>query len=254
MAVLDGTWWSAWWGAMTWWLVAFAGLVVLAVLVVRRAVKRIGRTVEEPHYLPLYLDNDAVMDVFSMRNHRSALRKEVEERNVRNTGCLAAIPVLSLMFQLTGDRTTEIVAKYVDESKPIQVIGLLLSVLERGDGLAKVRLREKSREKSTVTPNRALLGAGVTDDVVLSEIGEFVMITGRFEAQDPQGETLVMRAPYGDGEQSAHLRVVLRPAGLRPPGRQLPEGQFQAHCLGKVTTWRPDTREVVLQYPVAVFQ
>ncbi|MGW1806377.1 hypothetical protein [Streptomyces sp. NPDC002078] len=251
MAVLDGTWWSAWWGAMIWWLAAFAGLLVLAVLVVRRALVRIRRTPEDPHYLPLYLDNDAVMDVFKMRNHQAALRKEVEERNVRNTGCLAAIPVLSLMFQLTGDRTTEIVAKYVEDSQPIQVIGLLLSVLRRGDGLAQVRLGQDS---ATVTPNRALLGAGVTSDVVLSEIGEFVMITGRFEAQDPQGETLVMRAPYGDGERSARLRVVLRPAGLRPPGRQLPEGQFRAHCLGKVTTWRPDTREVVLQYPVAVFQ
>ncbi|MEV6053075.1 hypothetical protein [Streptomyces sp. NPDC052107] len=251
MAVLDGTWWSAWWGAMTWWLAAFAGLLVLTVLFVRRALVRMRKTPEDSHYLPLYLDNDAVMDVFKMGNRRSALRKEVEERNVRNTGCLAAIPVLSLMFQLTGDRTTEIVAKYVEDSQPIQVIGLLLSVLERGDGLAQVRLRQT---KATVRPNSALLGAGVTSEVVLSEIGEFVMITGRFEAQETQGDTLVMRALYGDGEQSAHLRVVLRPAGLRPPGRQLPEGQFQAHCLGKVTTWRPDTREVVLQYPVAVFQ
>jgi hypothetical protein len=251
VAVLDGTWWSAWWGAMTWWLAAFAGLLVLAVLFVRRAVVRMRKTPEDSHYLPLYLDNDAVMDVFKMGNHRSALRKEVEERNVRNTGCLAAIPVLSLMFRITGDRTTEIVAKYVEDSQPIQVIGLLLSVLQRGDGLAQVRLRQ---HKATVRPNGALLRAGVTSDVVLSEIGEFVMITGRFEAQESEGDTLVMRAPYGDGEQSAHLRVVLRPAGLRPPGRQLPEGQFQAHCLGKVTTWRPDTREVVLQYPVAVFQ
>ncbi|MEW2160177.1 hypothetical protein AB0950_33655 [Streptomyces sp. NPDC007189] len=252
MAVLDGTWWSAWWSAMVWWLVAFAGLAVLVVLAVRSVLRRLGEKAEEPHYLPLYLDNDAVMDVFKMRNHQSALRKEVEERNVRNTGWLAAIPVLSWMFQLTGDRATEIVAKYVKESEPIQVIGLLLSVLQRGDGLAQVRLREDS---ATVRPNRALLAAGVTNDVVLSEIGEFVMITARFEAQDAEGDTLVMRASYGDGEQSAHLRVVLRVGGLRPSGnRTLPEGQFRAHCLGKVTTWRPDTREVVLQYPVAVFQ
>ncbi|MFG3206840.1 hypothetical protein [Streptomyces sp. NPDC048192] len=252
MAVLDGTWWSAWWGAMVWWLVAFAGLATLVVLGVRSVLKRLGKRAEEPHYLPLYLDNDAVMDVFKMRNHQSALRKEVEERNVRNTGWLATIPVLSWMFQLNGDRATEIVAKYVKESEPIQVIGLLLSVLQRGDGLARVRLQERP---ATVRPNRALLAAGVTDTVVLSEIGEFVMITGRFEAEDTVGDNLVMRAPYGDGDQSAHLRVVLRVGGLRPSGnRKLPEGQFRAHCLGKVTTWRPDTREVVLQYPVAVFQ
>ncbi|MFI2203981.1 hypothetical protein ACH47Z_24995 [Streptomyces sp. NPDC020192] len=252
MAVLDGTWWSAWWGAMVWWLVAFAGLLVLGVRVVRRALRRLRKTPEDPHYLPLYLDNDAVLDVFKLGNYRSALRREVEVRNVRNTGCLASIPLVSLMFQLSGDRTTEIVAKYVEESEPISVIGLLLSVLRRGDGLVRVRLRRD--EPGAVTPNRALLGAGAAGEVVLSEIGEFVMVTGRFEAEDSRGDTLVMRAPYGDGGQSAHLRVVLRVDGLRSPGRQLPEGQFQAHCLGKVTTWRPDTREVVLQYPVAVFQ
>ncbi|MFG2118854.1 hypothetical protein [Streptomyces sp. NPDC048710] len=251
MAVLDGTWWSAWWGAMTWWLAAFAGLLVLAVLVVRQALRRARKAPEDPNYLPLYLDNDAVMGLFKMGNYRSALRREVEERRVRNTGCLAVIPLVSLLFQLTGGRTTEVVAKYVENSEPISVIGLLLSVLQRGDALVRVRLR---RESGTVTPNRALLAHAAEDEVVLSEIGEFVMITGRFEAQGTQGETLVMRAPYGDGEQAAHLRVVLRVEGLRTPDRQLPEGEFQAHCLGKVTSWRSGTREVVLQYPVAVFQ
>lgn len=117
--------------------------------------------------------------------------------------------------------------------------------------LVRVRLR---RDSGTVTPNRALLADAAADEVVLSEIGEFVMITGRFEAQGSRGETLVMRAPYGDGEEAAHLRVVLRVEGLRTPDRLLPEGEFQAHCLGKVTSWRSGTREVVLQYPVAVFQ
>ncbi|MQY35521.1 hypothetical protein SRB17_34990 [Streptomyces sp. RB17] len=251
MAVLDGTWWSAWWGAMTWWLVGFAGLLVLAVLVVRQALGRIRKVPEDPNYLPLYLDTDAVMGLFKMGNYRSALRREVEERRVRNTGCLAVIPLVSLLFQLSGDRTTEVVATYVEQAEPISVLGLLLSVLQRKDALAQVRLRPGS---ATVTPNRALLGTGVAGEVALSEIGEFVMINGRFEAQGAHGETLVMRAPYGDGAQSAHLRVVLRVDGLRTADRQLPEGQFQAHCLGKVTTWRPDTREVVLQYPVAVFQ
>jgi hypothetical protein len=60
--------------------------------------------------------------------------------------------------------------------------------------------------------------------VPLSETGEFVMVTGRFEAGDGRGETL------------------------------LPEGPFQAHCLGEVASWDPVAREAVLRYPVAVFR
>ncbi|SED21228.1 hypothetical protein SAMN05216532_3812 [Streptomyces sp. 2231.1] len=91
-------------------------------------------------------------------------------------------------------------------------------------------------------------------EVPLSEIGEFVMVTGRFEAGDRREATLVMRAPYGDGGPAARLRVVLRADGLLTPDRELPEGQFQAHCLGKVTSWDPRARQIVLQYPVAVFR
>lgn len=243
---------------MVWWLAALAGLLVLGGLALRRGIARLGKGSEERSYLPLYLDNDAVMGLFKMGNYKSALRKEVEERRIRNAGCLAVIPLVSLLFKVTGGSSTEVVAKYVEKSEPISVIGLLLSVLRRGDALVEVRLRAAG---GTVTPNRALLrelaataGAGPAGSVPLSEIGEFVMVTGRFEARGPRGETLVMRAPYADGGPAAHLRVVLRGDGLLTPDRELPEGQFQAHCLGKVTSWDPEAREVVLQYPVAVFR
>ncbi|WP_158692699.1 hypothetical protein [Streptomyces roseochromogenus] len=258
MAVLDGTWWSVWWGAMVWWLAAFAGLLVLAALALRRGLGRLGRPAEDPSYQPLYLDNDAVMGLFKMGNYKSAMRREVEERRMRNAGCLAAIPLLSLLFKVTGGSSTEVVAKYVESSEPISVIGLLLSVLRRKDALVEVEL---GRNSGTVTPNhvlsRKLAGsgapAGAAREVVLTEIGEFVMVTGRFEAVAARGETLVMRAPYGDGESSAYLRVVMRGDGLRRPDRKLPGGQFPAHCLGKVTSWDPEARESVLEYPIAVF-
>ncbi|MFI9809303.1 hypothetical protein ACIHEJ_33985 [Streptomyces sp. NPDC052301] len=259
MAVLDGTWWSAWWGAMTWWLAALAGLLVLAGYALRRGIAQLRKGPQDPNYLPLYLDNDAVMGLFKMGNYRTALRKEVEERRIRNAGCLAVIPLVSLLFKVTGGSSTEVVAKYVEKSEPISVIGLLLSVLRRGDALVEVRLRP---DAGTVTPNRALVrelargsaGGVPAPAVPLSEIGEFVMVTGRFERRGPRGDTLVMRAPYGDGGPAAHLRVVLRGDGLLTPDRALPEGQFQAHCLGKVTSWDPEAREIVLQYPVAVFR
>ncbi|MFJ9814156.1 hypothetical protein ACIRU3_02595 [Streptomyces sp. NPDC101151] len=256
MAVLDGTWWSVWWGAMAWWLAAFAGLVVLGVF----AVLRLHRLRRHPvgRGLPVYLDNAAVMDLYKMGNHTAALRKEVEERRSRTIGCLAVIPLVSLLFRVKGGSEEGTFVKYVQKSEPIMVIGLLLSVLESQDALVEVRLRTRG---GTVTPNRALVrelarrqaDEDPADGVVLSEIGEFVMVTGRFEAQGGGGETLVMRAPYREGEAFAHLRVVLRREGLRRANKELPGGQFQAHCLGKVTSWDPRSREAVLEQPIAVF-
>ncbi|MEV0186361.1 hypothetical protein AB0I54_45170 [Streptomyces sp. NPDC050625] len=257
MAVLDGTWWSAWWGSMVWWLAAFVGVLVLAWNAVRRVLRR-RRTGTDPNYLPLYLDNDAVMNLYEMGNYKAAMRREVEERRIRNAGCLAVIPFLSLLFKVVGRTSTEVVAKYVEESKPMSVIGLLLSILKSKDGLVEVRLWPAPR---TVTPNSALVteldrrkAAGdPSGEVALSSIGEFVMVTARFEAQGGSGETLVMRAPYEEGELSAHLRVVLRREGLHRANKELPTGQFQAHCLGKVTSWDAHARDVALEHPIAVF-
>jgi hypothetical protein len=257
VAVLDGMWWSAWWGSMVWWLAGFAGLVVLAGYALRRVLAKRGSG-PSPNYLPLYLDNDAVMNLYEMGNYKAAMRREVETRRIRNAGCLAAIPFVSLAFKVFGRTSIEEIYKYVEESKPMSVIGVLLSVLRSKDGLVEVRLR---RSTGTVTPNRALVreldrreaDEGPSGEVVLSEIGEFVMVTARFEAQGGSGETLVMRAPYGDGDVSARLRVVLRREGLQRANKELPTGQFQAHCLGKVTSWDAQDRDVVLEHPIAVF-
>lgn len=242
---------------MAWWLAGFAGLVVLAGYAVRRVLKKRGSG-PSPNYLPLYLDNDAVMNLYEMGNYRAAMRREVEERRIRSAGGLAVIPFVSLLFKVFGSTSTEVISKYVEESKPMSVIGLLLSVLRSKDGLVEIRLR---RHTGTVTPNRALVteldrreaDEGPSGEVVLSEVGEFVMVTARFEAQGGSGETLVMRAPYGDGELSACLRVVLRREGLQRANKELPTGQFQAHCLGKVTSWDAQDHDVVLEHPIAVF-
>jgi hypothetical protein len=242
---------------MVWWLAGFACLVVLAGYAVRRVPRRRAGGAD-PNYLPLYLDKDAVMNLYEMGNYKAAMRREVEERRSRSAGFLAVIPFMPLLSKVFGRTTHEVISKYVEESKPMSVIGLLLSVLRSKDGLVEVELR---RRPGTVAPNRALLtdldrrGAdeGPAGEVLLSEIGEFVMVTARFEAQGGSGETLVMRAPYGDGELSAHLRVVLRREELQRADKELPTGQFRALCLGKVTSWDAQDRDVVLEHPIAVF-
>lgn len=259
MAVTDGAWWSAWWEWMVWWLAALAGLATLAVLTVRRLLGRPRRhRVERAGLSPLYLDNEAVLDLYQFGNHAAALKKEVEERHNRSMGWTARVPLLSLIFTGKQDSSQEVFVKYLQEAKPISVIGMLLSVFEREDALVHVHLRT-----GTLAPNRALLreltghgeGQGPADRVVLSEVGEFAMVDGRFEeVPGSGGDIRVMRAAYSDGERSAHLRVVLRGEGLRRPDERLPRGQFRALCLGKVTSWDPENQETILEHPIAVFR
>jgi hypothetical protein len=260
VAVTDGAWWSEWWGWMIWWLVAAAGLATLVVY----GVGRLAARQDQPpgrKYSPLYLDDKAVIDTYRFGNHTAALERAVEERRSRTTGLLASLPVVS-WFTAKRDSSQEVFVSYIQKGEPISVAGMLLSVFEREDAIVHVRLRS-----GTVTPNRALARElalrdqyedptddGLDDGLPLSEIGEFVMVEARFEAIMEDDETRIMRAEYTDGERTAHLRVVLRPDGLRRADKRLPPGQFQAHCLGKVTSWNPATRETVLEHPIAVFR
>ncbi|MCH0565966.1 MULTISPECIES: hypothetical protein [unclassified Streptomyces] len=257
MAVTEGAWWSAHWGWMVWWLLGAAGLLTLAGLATWRLV---GRSAPEgdwavDRYSPLYLDNEAVIDQYKLGSQRAALRQEVEERRSRTFGWLAWLPFLS-GSGAHGKSGQDMFVKYVEEKEPISVIGMLMSAFKRADALVEVDMGE-----GTLVPNRRLISrfagriqAGEAVDVALTDLGAFVMIEGQFKAEDGDGETLVMRAPYGGGPPRAHVLVVLRRDGLRRPDKQLPKGVFRAHCLGKVTSWDPDTRETIVERPLAVFQ
>ncbi|WP_161310211.1 hypothetical protein [Streptomyces sp. SID3212] len=241
---------------MAWWLAAAVGLVTLAVLAVRRLSARRRRRLGRASYSPLYLDDEAVEDHYKFGNHTAALEKAVEERRSRSVGLWASLPVVS-WFTAKRDSSQEVFVSYIQESEPISVVGMLLSVFEREDAIVHVRLRS-----GTVTPNRALVrelarrerDEGHADGVTLSEIGEFVMVEAKFESLPGDDKAQIMKAVYRDGERTAHLRVVLRADRLRSADKQLPSGQFQARCLGKITSWNPATGETVLEHPIAVFR
>lgn len=260
MAVTESVWWSEWWGWMVLWLVAAAGLLALVGGAVTGLVRRVRRERREravplPSLSPIYLDSEAVMDHYKFGNHTEALTKAVEERRSLTAGIMASLPFASWLSANRG-RTKEVFVSYVQESEPISVVGLLLSVFRREDALVDVQLLPDAVH---VTPNAALTaqldrGDGTVDDLVtLTEIHDFVMVGGRFKAESVSGRTLVMRAAYSDGERTAHLRVKMRREGVLAPGKKLPEGQFRAICLGKVTSWDPQTQETLLERPIAVF-
>jgi hypothetical protein len=250
-------WWSEWWGWMVLWLVAAAGLLTLVGGAVARFLRRVRRVrgVPLPSLSPIYLDSEAVMAHYKFGNHTEALTKAVEERRSLTAGIMASLPFASWL-SANRESTKEVFVSYVKESEPISVVGLLLSVFRREDALVDVQLLS---DGAHVTPNAALTaqlahGDETGDDLLtLTEIHDFVMVRARFKAESVSEETLVMRAAYGDGERTAHLRVKLRREGVLAPGRDLPEGQFRAICLGKVTSWDPQTRETLLERPIAVF-
>ncbi|WP_328496657.1 hypothetical protein OHS59_31105 [Streptomyces sp. NBC_00414] len=257
MAVVDAQWWGVWWPWMTVWLVTAAGLVVLGAVLVRhfreRERGRRGVGQRSAYSVCFYLDEKAVMDLYRIGNYSAALEQAVEHRTNVNTSVGLWGRLLPWTVKANRDVTQEKFSSYVAKSEPISVIGMLLDAFERADVIVHADLRS-----GDVTPNRALaetLGADAgRGGVALSDIEEFVSVRGRFlvEPESETAEGIVLRAPYGAGPgQPAHVRVTCAAGGLR--NERLNDGTFQARCLGKMTGWRADTREVTLE-AIAIFR
>jgi hypothetical protein len=69
-----------------------------------------------------------------------------------------------------------------------------------------------------------------------------------FTGMPDVAEGFVLRAEYGEEQPPVYMRVVA-PGNAR---RSIPAGTFTARCLGKMTGWREDTREVTLE-AIAIF-
>ncbi|MFE6195085.1 hypothetical protein [Streptomyces sp. NPDC057838] len=248
MAVTDALWWSMWWPWLTVWLVTAAGTVVLAVVLVRHARERRRhlRRWQSAYSICLYLDEQAVMDLWELGNYRSALEEAVELRTKVDTSVGFWNRVLTWLFRfrLKRDVSQETFRKFVRKDKPINVIGVVLEAFDRADAIVHADLTTL-----TVVPNRNL-----ADDladgraVTLSRVGAFVLVKGVFTRVPDVAEGFELRAEYGGERPPAHLRVVAPGSARRP----IPAGTFTARCLGKTTGWREDTREVTLE-AVAIF-
>ncbi|MEU1848761.1 hypothetical protein ABZ499_05585 [Streptomyces sp. NPDC019990] len=248
MAVTDALWWSLWWPWMTVWLVTAAGVLVLAVVLVRHARERRRhlRRWRSAYSICLYLDEQAVMDLWELGNYRSALEEAVELRTKVDTsvGFWSRVLTQLFRFRLKRDVSQETFRKFVRKDKPINVIGVVLEAFDRADAIVHADLTTL-----TVVPNRHL--AGVLADggaVTLSRIGEFVSVKGVFTRVPDVAEGFALRAEYGAERPAVHMRVEA-PGNAR---RSIPAGTFTARCLGKMTGWREDTREVTLE-AIAIF-
>jgi len=265
VAVVDAQWWGVWWPWMTVWLVTAAGLVTLGAVLVRhvrehgrgRGRRSVGQ--RSAYSVCFYLDEKAVMDLYRIGNYSAALEQAVEHRTNVNTSVGLWGRLLPWTVKANRDVTQEKFSSYVQKSEPISVIGMLMDAFERADVIVHADLRS-----GDITPNRALADTLGPDagrgGVALSDIEEFVSVRGRFLVESETEAEVVLRAPYGDSGDSgdsgepgerAHVRVTCASDGLR--NSRLNDGTFQARCLGKMTGWREDTREVTLQ-AIAVFR
>jgi hypothetical protein len=233
---------------MTVWLVTAAGAVVLAVLLVRHARERRRhmRRWQSAYSICLYLDEQAVMDLYELGNYRSALEEAVELRTKVDTsvGFWSRVLTWLFRFRLKRDVSQETFRKFVRKDKPINVIGVVMEAFDRADAIVHADLTTL-----TVVPNRNLAD-NLADGraVTLSRIGEFVSVKGVFTGVPDVAEGFVLRAEYGAGPPQVYMRVVA-PGNAR---RSIPAGTFTARCLGKMTGWREDTREVTLE-AIAIF-
>jgi hypothetical protein len=233
---------------MTVWLVTAAGAVVLAVVLVRHARERRRhlRRWQSAYSICLYLDEQAVMDLWELGNYRSALEEAVELRTKVDTsvGFWSRVLTSLFRFRLKRDVSQETFRKFVRKDKPINVIGVVMEAFDRADAIVHADLTTL-----TVVPNRNL-SANLADGraVTLSRIGEFVSVKGVFTRVPDVAEGFGLRAEYGDEQPPVSMRVVA-PGDAR---RSIPAGTFTARCLGKMTGWREETREVTLE-AIAIF-
>ncbi|MFF7485160.1 hypothetical protein ACH4MW_09730 [Streptomyces luteogriseus] len=248
MAVTDALWWSLWWPWMTVWLATAAGAVVLAAVLVRHARERRRhlRRWQSAYSICLYLDEQAVMDLWELGNYRSALEEAVELRTKVDTsvGFWSRVMTWLFRFRLKRDVSQETFRKFVRKDKPINVIGVVMEAFDRADAIVHADLTTL-----TVVPNRNL-AHNLADGraVTLSRIGEFVSVKGVFSRVRDPAEGFVLRAEYGAEQPPVYMRVVA-PGDAR---RSIPAGSFTARCLGKTTGWREDTHEVTLE-AIAIF-
>ncbi|MCP2269878.1 hypothetical protein [Actinokineospora diospyrosa] len=251
MAVDRALWWSVWWPwALVWAATAVAIVVAVGALAWAWRSRRRFAPVREVPGLTFYLHEKSVMDLYLSGGYGDAMRREVEERVGTNRDHKIALKVRDV--GVDGGRTSgrEVVSRYITTAEPIAVIGVLLDVLGAADGVVHVDLR-----KRTIVRNAALTRVnGDAATLRLRAIDDYVSVRGSFRVSEQSGSRTVLLAPFGDPddpEEGPQVRIECHQDGLRDD--EIPDGPFQARCLGKVQSWKAGTGELVIR-PIAIFQ
>ncbi|QQQ78125.1 hypothetical protein IOD16_06520 [Saccharothrix sp. 6-C] len=255
MAVDRALWWSVWWPWVVLWVVtALALAAALGVgLWTWRSRRRFTPSREVPG-LTIYLHEKSVMDLYQVGRYGDAMTKEVVDRvGVTKDGKIA---LKGLDLGVEGARTSgrEVVKTYIEQYEPIAVVGVLLDALEAASGVVHVDLRDLSVRRNTALEQHLEQHQKHAGVVRLRRIDSYVSVKGVFRVTSDGDGTTVFLAAFGDPddpESGPQVRVECYNAGLRDDA--VPEGGFQARCLGKVQAWKADDQHLVIR-PIAMFQ
>ncbi|MGH3871758.1 MAG: hypothetical protein ACRDSR_09655 [Pseudonocardiaceae bacterium] len=250
MAVFDRLWWDVWWPWMLVWAGTVAAIVATVVItILRRRSKRENTGPHKPGVPVYYLNEESIKDLHDLQGGK--YQQEIEHKIISSLG--AGVLADLGLGQARGNwgKTTEIVKRWVQDDRPITVIGSIIDVLEKADDIVYVDLR-----KGAVTANTALKkmlnNAGVRrrNAVLLSNADDkrmFVWVYGKFCVQQRTTASVTFQAPYG---AAAAVHVSCDLGGLQPEAFKISEESFSACCLGHVESW--DDSRLVLK-PMAVF-
>ncbi|MFD3926364.1 hypothetical protein [Streptomyces sp. NPDC058614] len=256
MGVIDSQWWSLWWPWMAVWLLTAACVAVLVrhVLVRFGLLRRRRRPRRTFHGICFYLHSQRVMDIYLTGGFSAALEQEVAYRtsDTRGFGLLSKFGFGE--GKVHGEATRERTTTYLEQKEPITVIGLLLDTMRKEDVVVDADLTT-----GLLVPNRTLgdrLRDSADDHVPLTAVmSEFLSVTGSFTARTSTGGDVVLRARYGTGDPSAHVKITCAASGVREEFKDEDyySGEFQARCLGKVRTWNREAGELTVD-AVAIFR
>jgi hypothetical protein len=251
------------------WLV-FAGATLAAVMIAgayRMAVLRYRRTAlpnrRRVQGICFYLHDENVMNLYVQGKYK-ALQQEVEERTRSNkTGDFTA-KVQGIGAAAGLAEEAEMVIKYIKSEEPITVIRDIIELLEGADNIVYIDLINNSFEagagldqalRAAHGPNASRLRSARLRDL---DPFVFVSVMGRFRITNKTDKTITFAAPYGDPTNSVQeprqVSVTCATAQLRQHLEDVPSGPFPARCLGRIQEWDPDTRKLVIDPVLAIFQ
>ncbi|WP_026425151.1 hypothetical protein [Actinokineospora inagensis] len=255
MAVDRALWWSVWWPwVLVWCVTALAIVVAVGSVGWAWRVRRRYTPARQVPGITFYLHKKSVLDLYQAGGYGDAISREVEERV--GTQRKRKLGVAWRSANAAGEHSSEreVVSRYFTEADPIAVIGVLLDALEAADGVVHVDLRDRTVVDNVAVARLRDRSGGGPAPVRLRGIDSYVSIRGVFRVADHLGSRTVLLAPFGDPddpEDGPQVRLECHHDGLRDG--DLPDGPFQARCLGKVQSWKAGRGELVVR-PVAIFQ
>ncbi|PWK84654.1 hypothetical protein C8D88_108270 [Lentzea atacamensis] len=236
MGVDRALWWSVSWGWILLWVATLIAFVVVVVLAVRWARRRVPQS-EVPGLL-FYVHGLRMINLCKVGRYDDAVTRQfVKQITVTKNGKLQVGPS-EFGIGVDGSVIEQNTANYEKPATEIDVIGVVLAGLRAAHGVVDVDLTTQ-----TIVADEAWRRGKARR---LNDIRDYVSLRGRFQLDGGTDEKAVLLAPAG----KHCVRVECDRASLRDT---LPPGQFNARCLGKVQSWNAETGEIVV-LPVVVFQ